>query len=658
MTSKNKKKSKTRSTSRKKKKNSKKLPALLFRFAFKWSFVALIWFGLFITLYTAWVAHDLPKELKKPDFKARPQIMVYDTKGQKIAKYGDLTSEKLEEKQIPEFLIHAILAIEDRNFYSHFGLDPLAIIRAASVNLIEGRVAQGGSTITQQLAKNLFLTQQRSYKRKLREALAALWLERNYTKDEILHAYINHVYMGPSIYGMPAAAKYYFGKHISDITVFEAAILAGMLKAPSRYAPDDNPDLAYERGKVVLKAMSQTGFIEAKNIPYYLKGRPNIIKKSTAFNYARTYATDYVIKQAKSHIRNPGQNLKIYTTLDTALQGKTRRILRDHLYNPDTRSTRAQGAVIVMSTDGDILALHGGVNYAESQFNRATQARRQPGSAFKPVVYAAALKKGWRPEDILHDGPLKYKDYSPSNYEDKYYGDVTLQSALSKSLNTATIRLMDHLGGPDEVIKMARAGGIKSKLPKNMSLALGSGEVSLIEMVKFYSIIANDGQSVEPAIIKEIKNSENKIIFPAGKSSQGKKRVLPEHVVKQLNVMLEAVIKSGTGKAASLPFPARGKTGTSQNHRDAWFIGYSGKAVVGVWLGHDNNTPLVVNNKNVTGGTLPALIWKDVMLAVNQEAPYLINSQDEKSGLFGMLINKLSNDGKVPEKAGSFKLNN
>ena len=608
----------------------------------KWGFIAFIWCFLAGGLYTAWIAYDLPERLNNPKFDTNPSITIRSKDGVTIARYGSLHSKPEQLGSLPTSLINAILSIEDRNFYTHPGIDISAIARAMVINLQHGGIVQGGSTITQQLAKNLFLTHDRTINRKIRELLAAIWLEQNFTKDEILQAYSNNVYMGSGIYGMPAAAEYYFDKDIQDLTLRESATLAGMLKAPSKYAPTVNKKLSDQRTDIVLQAMADAGYITISDLKTPAKGRRFANKNISSVSQNnglrnKGYFTDAAVKKAKDRISTQSSSFVVDSTFDPKIQSIVENTLKKTLDSIEDDYNSIQAAAIVMRNDGAVLALVGGKDYTKSQFNRATQARRQPGSAFKTLLYLTALRQGWSSNDKILDRPIEDTDYKPKNFDHRYHGDVTLSKALSLSLNTASVRLMREVG-PANVIQTARQAGIKSDLSKDLSLALGTSGLSLLELTGAYAVIANGGFESSPYFVEKISTSSGRVIYKRA-AEDPEKRLFDDMIIKEIDLMLKDVVRTGTGKKAGLPFSAAGKTGTSQDHRDAWFIGYSGDIIIGIWLGRDDNTPMIskYNDHAITGGGTPAQIWRNIFLGLSGQGVI----QEKKGEDLGGLINRL-----------------
>ena len=583
-----------------------------------------------------WYAKDLPDITKSATFERRASIIIKASNGGVLARYGESKGKNIHVDEMPEHLIHAILATEDRRFYDHPGIDIYGITRAMYINIRKGRFVQGGSTITQQLAKNLFLSHDRKLARKIKEALLALWLERELTKDEILSAYMNRVYLGSGTYGVNAAAHLYFNKSAKDVNLREAAILAGLLKAPSRYSPHNSITLAKERSDIVLKSMEDAGYITKEDLNESNLSLSLPHKTSKSGQNTR-YFTDWVIDNIDNLVGRPNMDLVIETTLDTGLQARAYKSLVHAIDNAEELQFISQGAVLSLSPDGAIIAMVGGYDYGQSQFNRATQAKRAPGSAFKPFVYLSAIEKGWKANSQILDAPITTGKYRPKNFARKYYGKVTLETALAKSMNTATIRLAQEVGIAS-ILKTAKSLGITSKLERDFSLALGSSGISMLEMATSYGVLANGGYRIFPYAITRITNGDGRVLFKRTPPKSYQSIIRPKHV-RTISSMMETVINEGTGRRARLPFPASGKTGTSQDSRDAWFVGYTNKIVSVVWLGNDDNSPM----RRITGGGLPAEIWRDVMLYGNQKrVPVTLsgtkNSGGTISGLLGRLL--------------------
>ena len=577
----------------------------------QWGLVAAIWCGIALGAVLAWFALDLPDISKVAQFERRASITVLAADGSEFARFGDLQGTTLSVKDLPPHLVDAVLAIEDRRFYSHFGIDPLGLARAVYVNWRSGRAVQGGSTITQQLAKNLFLTPEKSLKRKIQEAMLALWLESRFTKDQILTAYLNRVYLGAGTFGVDAAARTYFGKPATEVDIRESAVLAGLLKAPSRYAPSSNPDESAERARVVMAAMLDAGYLTQAQYDAARTAKPSPRRRPGGDG---RYFADWVTDLVPGFAGPDHGDVIVRTTLDLRMQRAAEQRMEALLAGPGAAANVRQGALVAMSPDGAVRALVGGRDYDSSEFNRATQALRQPGSAFKPFVYLAALEAGWTPDSLIDDAPVQLGNWSPGNYDGKYRGSITLASALAHSSNTATARLIDRVG-TDRVRRIASNLGIASPLTRDLSLALGTSEVTPLELVRAYAGIANRGVPVWAYAITEIKSRDGAVLYRR-QGGGGAPVVDPAHAV-QLARMMTGVLDYGTGRSARLNRPAAAKSGTTQDYHDAWFVGFTADLVAGVWLGNDNNDAM----KKVTGGTLPAKLWREFMLDAHAGKP-------------------------------------
>ncbi|WP_417520197.1 transglycosylase domain-containing protein [Minwuia sp.] len=548
--------------------------------------------------------HDLPAP-KQP--VSGGTITILDRDGAELAVYGAAGARAVPLERLPEHLKDAVIAIEDRRFYYHFGIDPIGIVRAVYTNLTSGRVVQGGSTLTQQLAKNLYLGAERTLKRKAQEAVLALILEMRFSKDEILELYLNRVYLGAGTYGVEAAAARYFAKPASELGLRESAMLAGLLKAPSRYDPTRNPKGAEARMQLVVQAMVDSGRLDedaaaqALASPALPVGRPR--------DEGVRYATDFARDQVAVILGNSDEDLKVFTSIDQDLQNRAASILGRRLSgNP------AQGAVVVMAPDGEVRALVGGANYGESQYNRAVRSKRQPGSAFKPFVYLAALEAGWRPNDIINDAPIAVGNWRPGNYRDRYLGRVTLTEALARSANAAAVRLSEEIGR-GRGIEVARRLGINADMPDHPSVVLGTAEVTVLELTAAYAPFGNGGRGVTPHIIRRIENERGRELYRLRGDGPG--RVINRDTAGDMAQMLRAVIERGSGRAARLKREAGGKTGTTQDSRDAWFAGVTADYTAVVWVGRDDNRPM----NGASGAGLPAQIWQDVMEVAHRGLP-------------------------------------
>ena len=604
-------------------------------FLFKWAFVAGLWAGIILAGVFAYYAQELPDITKEASFERKRAIIIQDRNGDVIARYGEIIGNKVSVEELPPYLVQAVLSIEDRRFYHHFGLDPLGLARAMFVNVREGRVAQGGSTITQQLAKNLFLSQERTLKRKIQEAMLAIWLEYELTKDEILSAYLNRVYLGSGVYGVDAAARTYFKTGVENLSLRECATLAGLLKAPSRYSPLSNPGLSKQRTQVVLNSMVDAGYITEAQA----KGESGIPPKPTekpTDELADRYYTDWIVDSLDDLIGTPSEDLIIKTTMDSRIQKYMRDEVAASIEQNGPEHNFTQGAMVVMRPNGEVLGIIGGRNYSASQFNRATQALRPPGSAFKPFVYLAALEYGWHPQHLIMDEPITTGRYRPKNFGHKYYGEVTLEEALTLSLNTVSYQLIKDVG-PDAVIDAARRAGIKSELAPDLSLGLGSSGITLLEMASAYSTLANDGVHIEPYGILEIRSKDTDELYYKRPPRGHARKVFSSRDIQNLSSMMNSVIKYGTGRGADFGRPAAGKTGTSQDSRDALFMGYTRELVGVVWIGNDDNSSM----RGVTGGSFPARIWRDVMGRSSGLYGPANNYSFQPTGSFDNLLNSI-----------------
>jgi len=593
--------------------NATALGRLLKR-GFYWSAVLGIWATVVAVCIVGYYAAYLPPTSEWQVPARPPNVKIVAANGQLIANRGDTGGEAVRLEQLPPYLPNAVIAIEDRRFRSHFGVDPIGLTRAVFTNLTAGRLSQGGSTLTQQLAKNLFLEPDRTLKRKIQELVLAFWLEAEYSKDEILEMYLNRVYLGSGAYGVDAAARRYFGKSARLLTVAEAATIAGLLKAPSRYSPARNPDLAEDRAQLVLAAMHEEGYITSDEAKNAIAAPAKVVRRYTTAS--ENYAADWVMDILPHFVGSIETDIVVDTTIDPAMQQAAEKALRAALKENREKYGVSQGAIVTLDTAGAVKALVGGADYSKSQFNRAVYAKRQPGSAFKPFVYLAALENGMSPQTVRQDQPITIGGWSPKNYSKEHYGPVTLTRALSLSLNTVAAQLA-HEVGAGTVASTARRLGIESEMKKNLSIALGTSEVTPLEIAAAYVPFSNGGYGVLPHIIRRIKTVDGKTLY--SRSGDGRGRVVDRQMVGNMNLMMSETLLTGTGRKARLESgrPAGGKTGTTQDFRDAWFIGYTGNLTTAVWFGNDDNSP----TKHATGGTLPAGVWKEVMDTDHQGLP-------------------------------------
>lgn len=517
---------------------------------------------------------------------------------------------------LPHYVADAVIATEDQRFYDHHGVDPLGMMRAAITNLREGRTVQGGSTLTQQLAKNLYLTSDRTFSRKLEEFTLALWLEMRLSKDDILELYLNRVYLGSGAYGVDQAARRYFRKPARNLSLGEAAMIAGLLKAPSRYSPLSNPTLARTRARIVLSQMQDAGFISEDEERRAAEEISRSFERSErAEPNGADYAIDYVMEQLGpayvAGVSSGAEGIVVETTLDARLQANAAAVIEQVITARGPELNASEAAAVVMARDGGILALVGGRSYAQTQFNRAVKGRRQPGSAFKPFVYLAALESGYTPDSIVEDLPLSIAGWAPRNDNGQYQGPMALRTALAKSVNTVAARLTLKVG-PARVANTARRLGIRSPLAKDATISLGTSDVSLLELTGAYNVIANGGRTAEPYVIARVRSTRGEDLFVRAQAPFA--QLIAPPLVASMNDMLGTALSEGTGRRAAIPpYAAAGKTGTSQGFRDAWFVGYTAYLTAGVWAGNDNGAAM----NHVVGGSLPAEVWRAIMLSAH-----------------------------------------
>lgn len=576
-----------------------------------WLGVVSVW-GLIVgSVGVAYIAWDLPDVDEAISASRKPIIRVLTRDGYELTRRGHRYGQSVRLDDVPLMLSQAILATEDRRFYDHFGVDLIGIARAMWINLRAGGIRQGGSTLTQQAAKNLFLKSERTFRRKFQEVLLALWMEAKFTKDEILTIYINRVYFGQSVYGVDAAARHYFGVPARDLGDYHAAMLAGMLKGPNKYNPFRNLEVAKKRTEVVLANMVRAGYFSKADADAVV--RPKTWRKSATgkktFYGARHY-TDWILDQIGDYV-TLDQDVNVFVSLDVRMQKQAVAAAKRMMVKGGSAEQRdaKELALVALAPNGAVLAMLGGKDYATSRFNRAVQAKRQPGSAFKPIVYMAGFEAGLTPATLMIDEPVTIDDWSPQNFKKTYVGKMTLSDAMMRSVNTIAVKVSED-AGRENVQAMAKKLGITATLTDKPSLALGVSEITLLELTASYGAFATGGLGLWPYGIVEIQDGAGKPLYV--RSGGGPGRVIPPSYAGAMNGMLTRVISGdkGTGKAARLNRQAAGKTGTSQDYRDGWFIGYTANLITGVWMGNDVGTPM----KGVTGGSLPAKLWKDFMV--------------------------------------------
>ena len=569
--------------------------------------VAGIWGGIALTGLVAFEARDLPPIDKLAIPKRPPSIAIVGADGSPIAVRGGSGGPAVRIADLPPYLPNAFVAIEDKRFYSHFGVDPVGLARALFNDVVLRRHLQGGSTLTQQLARNLFLTQERTLSRKIQEAILAIWLERNYSKARILELYMNRVYFGDGAYGVDAAARRYFGVPAAQVSVAQAAMLAGLMRAPTRLAPNRNPRGAALRAAVVVAAMRDQGYVTPAQAKDALAHPARAVK--TGDGGAANYVADFVTDRLYQTLGAIDSDVVVRTTISPRLEAAAADALKRALDGPGAAKGASQGALVALASDGGIVALVGGRDYAQSQFDRAVAAKRQPGSSFKPFVYLAALERGLTPDTVRVDKAIDVHGWRPGDFERHYLGPVTLTQALSQSINTVAVQLAVEVG-PKRVAEVAHRLGIVSNLDVNATIALGTSVVTPMELVDAYAPFANGGFAVNPYAILDVKTTDGKTLY-------SRRRVTPDRVVDpvqvgMMNEMLRRTIAAGTGRAAAIPgLDSAGKTGTTQGFRDAWFVGYDAKLVTGVWVGNDDDSPM----RGVTGGSIPAATWREFMVA-------------------------------------------
>ncbi|MGE6743338.1 transglycosylase domain-containing protein [Allorhizobium pseudoryzae] len=553
-------------------------------------------------------------EETKDDWRSRGDFAVtfLDRFGNTIGHRGIIHEDSVPIDALPDHLVKAVLATEDRRFFDHFGIDFLGLVRAMSENARAGGVVQGGSTITQQLAKNLFLTNERSLERKIKEAFLSLWLEANLSKKEILRLYLDRAYMGAGTFGAAAAAQFYFGKNITEVNLAEAAMLAGLFKAPAKYAPHVNLPAARARANEVLTNLVQSGLMTEGQVVAARRNPASVIDR------AKTAAPDYFLDWAFDEVQrlaNEGKLKKhsvvVRTTIDTGLQQAADEAMESSLREYGESYQVKQGALVMIENGGAVRAMVGGRDYGESQFNRATKALRQPGSSFKLYTYTAAMEKGFTPESVISDAPITWRGWSPQNYGRSYKGRVTLMSALAQSLNTVPVRLAKDELGLDVIVETAKKMGVETPLRSDKTIPLGTSEVTVLDQATAYAVMPAGGYQTHRHGIAEIFDYDGNVLYNFNRDEPPAQRVVSEQAMSSMNRMLTQIPVIGTAKRAALDggIVTGGKTGTSQSYRDAWFIGFTGNYTTAVWFGNDDFT----STKNMTGGSLPAMTFKKLM---------------------------------------------
>jgi len=556
------------------------------------------------------LAFALPAfEETREDWRATADysVTVLDRYGKEIGKRGMLLDDSVPLEELPDYLVKAALATEDRRFFEHFGIDVIGTFRAMVENVRARTVVQGGSSITQQLAKNLFLSNERTLERKIKEAFLSLWLEANLSKREILKLYLDRAYLGGGAFGVGAAAKFYFNKSVKDITLAEAAMLAGLFKAPTRYAPHNDLPAARARANEVLTNMVQAGFLTEGQVIGARRNPASVVDRSK--QDLPDYYLDWAFEEVKRLAPGPDHILTARTTIDLDLQKAAEEAVKSTLRQYGRNYGVKQAAMVVVEPDGALRAMVGGLDYDSSQFNRATDALRQPGSSFKPFVYMTAFMNGFSPESVVRDAPIRIGNWTPRNYGRSYRGPVTLTTALVRSINTIPIRLSLTIGRK-KIIETAKRMGIRTELRDDPSLPIGTSEVTVLDMAGAYAAIANGGRRALPYAVQQISNTKGDVVWRRDRDGPKPEQILPPDKVYELANVMTQVVENGTGRRARLEgIIAGGKTGTTQAYRDAWFNGFTGNYIASVWFGNDDYKP----TRRLTGGSLPAMTWHAFM---------------------------------------------
>ncbi|MDB2439642.1 PBP1A family penicillin-binding protein [Hellea sp.] len=565
--------------------------------------------GMLALTGAAFAAKDMPtaETLWAPN---RPvSVQIVDRYGRDVLVRGASSAPKVKLAELPPYVPAAVLAIEDKRFETHIGVDPYALTRAMFVNLKQGRYVQGGSTLTQQLTKNVFLTPEKTLRRKAQEMMISIWLEQAFSKDEILEMYLSRVYFGSGAWGLEAASKTYLGKSASELSFSEGAMMAGLLKAPSRYSPVTHPERSAKRTATVIDVMAQQNLINRESHYYALKQPINIVRPQS--DNSAQYFVDWMWDDLEYAIGIPTQDIVVQTTLDFDAQLSANAAVNAHI-NPERNATQA--ALVSMDGTGGVMAMIGGLSYTDSQFNRAVQAERQPGSAFKPFVYLAAFKAGLTPWDIREDKAVEIGDWAPENFSEEFKGDMSLENAFAKSINTVAVNLGEEIGR-EAVIKTASEFGLEDLTPLR-SLSLGAQVTTPLKLTTSYLPFSNYGKAAAPYGILSVSTANGTPLYDRFPSDMP--RIVDSQNLAHMNRLMTRTVAQGTGRRAAIAGrQVAGKTGTTNDFRDAWFIGYAPEIVTGVWVGNDDYSPM----KRVTGGNIPAMIWHDYMEATLADMP-------------------------------------
>ncbi len=576
---------------------------------FYWGAVLGVWGLIAIVAFVAVFATNLPDTSKIFDVKRQPSISYLDRSGGLIAVRGSQLTPPVNLDELPPYVPAAFISIEDQRFYHHFGFDPIGMTRMVFANIKARHIVQGGSTITQQLARNLFLTPDQTIRRKVQELILAVWLESKFSKKQILSLYLNRVYFGEGAYGIEAASQRYFNKPASQLSVGEAALLAGLMKGPSRYSPVSATERAQARANVVLNKMVETHAITPEQRAEAITHPVQV--QATLANQNAQYFIDWVDLQVRSIVGQPQEDLVVETTLDLSLQANGERSVRAIVARDAQTKGVQQAALVALDGQGRVRAYVGGVDYGQSQFDRVSTARRQAGSSWKPFVYLTAMEQGRTPDQQVVDEPVQIGNWEPKNYTGKYLGQITLQTALAQSINTVAARLANEIGTTN-VAQTARRLGITSPIQTDPSMALGAVEVSPIEMAQAYAAFSNGGYQVKAYGVERIRTGAGKVLFDHSLGAPPPVQLIGQPALSEMTQMMRQVLVDGTGTRARVPgYDLAGKTGTTSDYRDAWFVGFTGGFTAAVWTGRDDNTPM----KRVTGGGAPAEIWRGFMAA-------------------------------------------
>jgi penicillin-binding protein 1A len=578
-----------------------------------WSAVAAVWLVIFSAAFLAVFAYGLPDTSKLYQVQRQPSISYLDRSGVLVAVRGSQFAPPVKIDELPSYVPAAFVAIEDRRFYHHFGFDLIGMVRMVFVDLRQHRYAQGASTITQQLARNLFLNNDQNIRRKVQELILAVWLETKFSKKEILALYLNRVYFGGGAYGIEAAAQRYFNKPAKALTVGEAALLAGMMKSPTHYSPLNDTARAERRATVVLDEMVKTHAITPAQRDNAF-AEPVRVSRTLANQHAQ-YFVDWVDSEVRSILGKSKddvlqQDLVVETTIDLPIQADAERAVQSVISSPDAMSRGVQQAALVaLDGEGRVRSFVGGEDYADSQFDRAADARRQAGSSWKPFVYLTAMENGFTPDTPVIDEPIRIGNWEPHNFTGRYLGPINIQTALAQSINTVAARVANQVG-TQNVARTARRLGVTSPIQTEPSMALGAVEVSPLEMAQAYDAFANGGYAVKAYGIERIRTASGRVLYDHGVDKTVRPKVIQDQPLNYMNQMMRQVLVVGSGVGARLPgYDLAGKTGTTSDYRDAWFVGFTGGFVASVWVGKDNNTPM----RSVTGGSYPARLWRTFM---------------------------------------------